>query len=449
MQWIQALLALIVTLGILISIHEFGHFWVARRCGVKVLRFSVGFGKPLWRTQDRQGTEYTLAAIPLGGYVRMLDEREAPVPVELQAQAFNRQSVGKRIAIVAAGPLANFLLAIFVYWLVFLQGIQVTPPVIGKVIPDSPAAQAGLQIQDEILAVEGEATPSWQEVSLKLIAHLGHTGPLTLSVQSHPDQAPQEVQIQVQRWLADQSQPDPLAGLGIQPDLPPIPAILGKIQAQGAAAQAGLQVGDHILSVDQTQVETWPQFVELIRASAGQVLQVEIMRDQQVQSLSLIPASKPTEEGVSVGYIGAGVAPFETQKRTLDYSLFGALGAAVAKTVEMSQLTLASIGKMLTGLIAPENLSGPITIAKVASESATYGLQSFLSFLAYVSISLGVLNLLPIPVLDGGHLAFYLVEALRGGRPLSERTQEAASRLGLAVLASLMLMAFYFDLMRL
>lgn len=448
---IENLLAVIVVLGLLITFHEYGHFWVARRCGVKVLRFSVGFGKPLWSRVDRHGTEFAVAAIPLGGYVKMLDEREGPVAPEEQAQAFNRKSVWARIAIVSAGPAANFLLAFVAYWALFVYGTTTVAPVIGDIAADSPAARGGLQSGQEIVAVEGERTPSWGEVNLKLVAAIGANGELEVTTRESETASPERHRVPVSDWLVRQDPPRPLATLGVTPWRPDLPAVLGEVLGDGRAQQAGLQSGDRIVSVDGVAVEDWMAFVERVRDNPGTTLALRVERGGERRDVMLTPATREQEDGTAIGYIGVGVQTTEwpeRYRREIRYGPLDAVGEAVSKTGEMSLLTLDSIRKMLVGLISPSNLSGPVTIARIAGDSARNGVESFISFLAYLSISLGVLNLLPIPVLDGGHLVYYLIEAVRG-RPVPEAVQAFGLRIGVALVGSLMLMALYFDLMRL
>lgn len=447
---IQNVLAVIVVLGLLITFHEFGHFWVARRCGVKVLRFSVGFGKPLWSRFDRHGTEFALAAIPLGGYVKMLDEREGNVAPEEQHLAFNRKSVWARIAIVVAGPLANFLLALAAYWLLFVVGTSTVAPILGNVAPDSPAAEAGLTPGQEIVAIQGDRTRSWEDVNLELISRIGLNGNLEISTREQEEAEPRIHHVAVTDWLARQDPPQPLQTLGVTPWRPETPAVLAQVLEEEAAAQAGLQAGDRIVAVNGEPVKDWLAFVETVRRSAGAPLDLKVMRDGEVLGLTLTPASRETE-GETIGYIGAGVEPVpwpEEYRREIRYGPLAAVGQSLSRTVDMTVLTLDSIRKMLVGLISPSNLSGPITIARVAGDTARSGMESFISFMAYLSISLGVLNLLPIPVLDGGHLVYYLIEAVRG-RPVSEAAQAVGLRIGMALVGSLMMMALYFDLMRL
>lgn len=451
MGLIQNILAVIVVLGLLVTFHEFGHFWVARRCGVKVLRFSVGFGKPLWSTVDRHGTEFAVAAIPLGGYVKMLDEREAPVPEDQLDQAFNRKTVWQRIAIVAAGPIANFLLAIVAYWALFVAGTTTVAPIVGPVTPNSPAAEAGLPQGSEITAIQGDAMRSWEEINLKLVSMIGFNGELEIEARPEGSSASRVYQLPISRYMVRQDPPQPLETLGFVPWRPDVPAVLGQVLEGQAAAEAGLQPGDRITSLNGEPVRDWMQFVEIIRDSAGEALRVDYQRNGESGTLTMTPGRNTLESGVEVGYIGAGAEPVnwpDELLRDIRYGPIEALGQALSRTGDMVVLTVDAIRKMLVGLISPSNLSGPITIAQISGDSARAGTEAFVSFLAYLSISLGVLNLLPIPVLDGGHLLYYFVEVLRG-RPVSEQTQAIGLRIGLAMVGTLMLMALYFDLMRL
>lgn len=461
MDLIQNVLAVIVVLGLLVTFHEFGHFWVARRCGVKVLRFSVGFGKPLWSRVDRYGTEFAVAAIPLGGYVKMLDEREAPVPVEEQHRAFNRKSVGQRMAVVAAGPAANFLLAVVAYWALFVMGTSVVVPQVGTVAPDSPADEAGLHPGDELTGIQGEAVRSWEDVNLALVSLIGHDGELVIRARSEDTGQARRYTLPVERYLVQQDPPRPLKSLGITPWQPALPPVLGQIVDGEAASQAGLRAGDRIVGVNGEPIEDWMAFVRRIRQSPGETLTLGVKRDGDVRSVKLTPGrqrpdsdTRRREAGSAdggIGYIGAGVASAEwpdEMRRSIRFGPLTSVGKAVSRTAEMTRLTLDSIRKMLTGLISPSNLSGPVTIARISGDSARAGLDAFVGFLAYLSISLGVLNLLPIPVLDGGHLLYQVVELVRG-RPVSERAQGVGLRIGLAVVGTLMIMALYFDVMRL
>ncbi|SDT04384.1 regulator of sigma E protease [Halopseudomonas sabulinigri] len=451
MELLFTLLATVVALGLLVTIHEYGHFWVARRCGVKVLRFSIGFGPALYSWRDRQGTEYAIAAIPLGGYVKMLDEREAPVPAEELEQAFNRKPVGQRIAVVAAGPIANFLLAIAAFWLIAVLGVTTVVPVLGPVAPDTPAAQAGLHENLELVAIDGAATPSWHEVNLQLIRRLGETGVLDVQAREHQGGAIQHYQVKLNDWLKGAEEPDPLSALGLSRWQPKVPPRIGQVESGGPAASAGLQPGDLIVAVEGKAVSDWVgEVVPAIQASAQRELQISVERDGRQLELNLTPAAK-AQNDVVVGYVGAGVDAFEwpaDMRREIHHNPLMAIPVALGKTWDMTALTLDSLKKMLTGLVSAKNLSGPITIAKVAGASAKSGLESFLSFIAYLSISLGVLNLLPVPVLDGGHLVYYVAEWIRG-KPLSERIQTWGLQIGLSLIVGVMLFAIYNDISRL
>ncbi|MCX2524327.1 RIP metalloprotease RseP [Larsenimonas rhizosphaerae] len=449
---LENILAVVVVLGLLITIHEYGHFWAARRCGVRVLRFSVGFGKPLLMRRDRHGTEFALAAIPLGGYVRMLDEREGDVAPHERAEAFNTQSVYKRMFIVAAGPLANFLLAAIAYWVIFMYGTTAIVPVVGQVVPGTSAAEAGMTPNLEITRINGHPTPSWQAVSLQLMSDIGHDGDIVVEARAFGnDGVSREYRLPVDGYLVGQETPSPLASLGIRPWRPSVPARIGDVLNDSPAARSGLSAGDEVVGVDGDSIADWPALVARIRASAGEPLALTVRRDGQLKKLSLTPETKQLKNGQETGYIGASAASFSwppSHVRNVSYGPIDAMGQAMTRTGEMTGLTVGSIGKMLTGLISPSNLSGPITIARVAGDSARSGFETFVSFLAYLSISLGVLNLLPVPVLDGGHLLFYIAEAIRG-KPLPERIQVMGLKIGFMLIGLLMVTAFYFDLMRL
>lgn len=448
---IQNILAIIVALGVLITFHEFGHYYVARRCGIKVLRFSVGFGKPIYTYTNKAGTEFSLALIPLGGYVRMLDEREGPVSPELMSQAFNNKTVWQRIAVVAAGPIANLLLAVILYALVAWQGIQQVAPIIGSPIANTPIAATHLADGDELLAINNVKTDSWQQVNLALAGLIGTSGEVSIRyLPQGISTSPIEESVILDRWLVGSQPQDLIAEFGLTIKQPSMPAIIDELIAGGAAQQSGFQVGDEVIQVNGSAIKDWRQFVDIVQKSPLQNLSVTVLRDNQQLQLNLVPKQRIQDE-VKVGYVGIMVAPVKLDDswyRTLEYGPISGVLYGLDKTGQMIQLTLGSIFKMLQGLISIDNLSGPITIAKVASASAESGVQSFLQFLAYLSISLGVLNLLPIPVLDGGHLAFYLVEAVRR-KPVSEKVQYLAYRIGMSLLFCLMAVAIFNDIARL
>lgn len=451
MELLQTIVATIITLGLLVTIHEWGHFYVARLCGVRVLRFSVGFGKPLLSWYDRKGTEYVVAAIPLGGYVKMLDEREGDVKPEELDEAFNRKPVLQRIAVVAAGPLVNLIFAVFAYWVMFLSGVSTVVPTIGQITPGSLVAQVGVPADAEVIAVDGYNTRSWDEVNLRLAARVGESGELILRVQPLDTTLTEEYRVELNSWAVDVERESPVMALGLVPWRPVVPAMIGQVLEDGRAEVAGIQAGDEIVRANSQPIENWYQLVELIRGSPEREISLEIKRAGETLQLSVIPAVKILDDGQKVGFIGAGAASVswpEEQRRLLKHGPLDAVSVAFDKTGQMIALTLESIWKMIEGVISVKNLSGPITIAKVAGASAASGLESFISFLAYLSISLGILNLLPIPVLDGGHLLYYFVELVTG-RPVSERVQIIGLKLGMAVLLSLMFVALFNDLMRL
>jgi len=451
MSVLQTILATLVTLGLLVTIHEWGHFWVARRCGVKVLRFSIGFGKPLWMRVGRDGTEYAIAAIPLGGYVRMLDEREGDVPDALRDQAFNNKPVLQRIAIVAAGPLVNLLFAVLAYWFLFVYGVSSIVPMVGDVRPGSPAEQANVEPGYEVLEIDGHQVRSWNEVNLRLAARVGESGQVELMLGEPARGYARSYNVSIDRWDVDLERESPITALGLVPWQPEIPAIIGVLTEDGRAVAAGMQVGDRVLEVNGEPVADWIELVHRVQAAPDQSLEFLLDRAGRIVTLSVVPESRVLESGQVQGYIGAGVASVEypeSMQRTLSYGPLEALVVGVEKTGQMIGLTLDAIGKMIAGVISVKNLSGPITIAKVAGTSAASGLESFVSFLAYLSISLGVLNLLPIPMLDGGHLLYYAVELVRG-RPVSERVQMLGLRIGMMLLFSLMALAILNDLARL
>lgn len=450
MSGLYMLLGTLVTLGVLVTIHEYGHFWVARRCGVKVLRFSIGFGTPLVRWHDRHGTEFVIALIPLGGYVKMLDEREAPVSEAEQSQSFNRKTVGQRIAIVAAGPIANFALAFVLFWCLAMLGTQQVKPVIGSVVADSLAEQAGLRSGQELVAVDGQSVSGWADVNLQLIQRIGDSGSLRIDAQTAGNTIPSTYTLTLQQWLYGADEPNPISELGIEPWRPQTAAVVAQLDPEGPAQAAGLQLNDKIVAIDGHSVSDWQAVVDYVQARPDTAVLLSVERVGQVSDIE-VRLSALGSAAQKRGYLGMGVAGAQWPESMLREVRFGpidALWAGAQRTWTMSVLTLGSLKKMLFGELSVKNLSGPITIAKVAGASAESGLRSLLNFMAYLSISLGVLNLLPIPVLDGGHLLFYLVEWVRG-RPLSERIQGYGMQIGIALVVCVMLLAIFNDLARL
>ena len=451
---IYSIAAFVIAIGVLVTIHEFGHFWVARKMGVKVLRFSVGFGKPLWiKKAGNDQTEYVLASIPLGGYVKMLDEREAEVAEAELDRAFNRKSVWKRFAIVAAGPMFNFIFAIVAYYLIYLAGVAGIKPVIGEVANPSPAYSAGVLLQDTILSINGVETPSWEKARFTLFEESVDRGTITLEVQGLDKQiSDKKLDISGLRLLQDE-QIDLMGELGLSMWRPDIPPIIDEVMPDGAAAESGLEAEDRIFTIDGQKIVNVNHWVDMIRANPEKTLSLVVLRDDQKVTLQLRPA-KREEKGVSFGFIGVKNRvdiPLEILREMEvieQYGPVGALGKALDKTWRMSWLTLRVLGKLIVGEASVKNLSGPITIARYAGITARMGLEQFLGFLAIISISLGVLNLLPIPVLDGGHLFYYLIEIIKGS-PVSETTELVGQKIGMALLFGLMSLAIYNDLLRL
>ncbi len=451
-SFVYTVVAFIIAISVLIAVHEFGHFWVAKKLGVKVLRYSIGFGRPLWRRRaGSDQTEYVIAALPLGGYVKMLDEREGEVAEHERHRAFNLQPVHKRFAIVLAGPLFNFILAILLYWLVFIVGVSGVKPVIGEVKPDSVAAVAGLQAGDEIVAVNGQRTPIWDAALQALLPGLiDRSREVDLTVR-HSGGGERRVQLDLSGVKTEEVTTRIFQTLGVVPWLPKVDTVIGEVVANSAAAQAGLRTGDHILAVDGKRLDGWQSLIDAVQAHPGEPMSFLIERDGKHSEIS-VTARKMTIDGKQV--VRVGIAPAQRvpvpqdMKAVYRYPVFAAVSHALDKTWEMSVLTLKMLGKIVIGEASVKNLSGPINIARYAGESASAGPTHYLDFLAIVSLSLGVLNLLPIPILDGGHLLYYLIEMVKGS-PVSEQVEAAGQRVGILILVMLMSLAFYNDLSRL
>jgi regulator of sigma E protease len=456
-------IAFIVTIGILVTIHEFGHFQVARWCNVKVLRFSIGFGKPLiTKTFGKDQTEFVLAAIPLGGFVKMLDERElkpehesAPDIAQINyaendlKRAFNRQSVWKRIAIVSAGPIANLLLAIALYWLLFMLGITAMRPIIGVVADNSLAAQASLKTGEVIQKVAGKPVDSWQDARWILLEESQKSSSVEIETINNNN----ELYLHTLSFAGIDNDPeiDVLKKVGIATVEPNIAAIIGEILPNSAAEKAGFLSNDQILTINKAPINNWEQAVKTIQASPSMPLQFEILRQQKRLNIAVTPDAIK-ENNQTIGRIGASVKidKIEMDKLLIDlhYSPLKALQNAIIKTWDTSIFSLKMMGKMIVGQISFKSISGPVTIASYAGESANLGLKTFLGFLALVSISIGVLNLLPIPVLDGGHLMYYVVEIFKGS-PVSEQTMLIGQKIGFALLGLMMTIALFNDMNRL
>ncbi|KAB7627923.1 RIP metalloprotease RseP [Alkalilimnicola sp. S0819] len=450
MSALTSLLSFVVAIGVLVTVHEFGHYWVARRMGVKVLRFSVGFGRPLLRwVRGADRTEYVISAIPLGGYVKMLDEREGPVAEEEAHRAFNRKSLGARSAVVVAGPLFNFAFALLAYWLVFLTGSTVLRPVVDAPPPHSPAAVAELRAGDEILRVDGEIVRSWEEALFTLLERGLGGKVLALQVES-AEGARRELRLPMPDGLL-REEGDVLARLGLRPWRPVLAPVFAEVRADTPAAAAGLRAGDRVLAANGEPIADWTALVRYLEARPGGQVRLSLRRDGAAIERQ-VTLEAVERDGRQVGRLG--VIPevpeglYDRVRAEVRYGPLEAVSKSARATWQASALTVKVLGRMLIGDASLKNLSGPINIAQYAGESASLGLAPFLKFLAIISISLGILNLLPVPVLDGGHLLYFGIEALRG-RPLSEQAQLLGQQIGMALLLMLMALAFYNDIVRL
>lgn len=444
------LAAFIIVLGILITVHEFGHFWVARRCGVYVERFSIGFGKAIWRKTDKHGTEFVVAWIPLGGYVKMLDERVAEVAPERRHLAFNNKTIGQRAAIVAAGPIANFLLAIVAYWLVFMIGVPALKPIIADIRPDSIAEQAKLTPGMELKSVAGIETPDQNAVRLALVSKIG-AKEVTFVVTQPNSLSESENILNLQQWNFDPERQDPIVSLGIMPVGARLDSKVVEVTPDSAAEKAGLQAGDRIVKVDGQPIDTWHPFTYFVRQSPNKTLELLVERNGASLVLNITPTAIALKDGSEVGQVGAKLQVLPPDEQYLimqQYNPFSALYEASDKTWQLMGLTVKMIGKLVVGDVKLTNLSGPVSIAKGAGMSADSGFVYYLMFIALISVNLGIINLFPLPVLDGGHLLFLVIEKIKGG-PVSERVQDVCYRFGVMALMLLMGLALFNDFSRL
>ncbi|WP_027274251.1 sigma E protease regulator RseP [Leminorella grimontii] len=449
MSTIHTIVVFIIALGLLVTVHEFGHFWVARRCGVKVIRFSIGFGKALWRRTDKKGTEFVIAAIPLGGYVKMLDERAEEVEPHLRSQAFNNKTVGQRAAIIAAGPLANFLFAVFAYWLVFIIGVPTLRPVIGDITPQSIAAKANISAGMELKSVAGIETPDWSAVRMALLGQIGDKQ-IEVTVAPFGSSVEQKKTLDISNWAFDPEKESPIQTLGFMPKMPQVEPVLDVVQPDSAAQRAGLKQGDRLLKVNGKDVGQWQDFVKLWQSSPGQPIELVVSRAGENQTIVMTPDVKTLDDGSKIGFAGISpkVIPLpEEYQITRQYNVFSAVYQAASETWQLTKLTAKMIVKLITGDVKLKNLSGPISIAQGAGVAASYGLVYYLMFLAIISVNLGIINLFPLPVLDGGHLAFLAVEKVTG-KPVSEQVQDYSYRVGAILLVLLMGLALFNDFSR-
>ena len=446
---------LLVALGLLITFHEFGHYWVARRMGVRVLKFSIGFGKKLWSRKGRDGTEYVIAAIPLGGYVKMLDEREGEVDPGDLDQAFNRKSVWARIAIVAAGPVFNLIFTLLAFWLMFLLGTPEYRPIVGEV--SGIAARAGLTTGDQIVSIDGESTETWQHVQYGLITPALDRKNVQVNVEQ-ADGIQRQLELELDQLGSNFQEEKTLQEIGITPWWPTRPAVVGEVSADSPAYLAGFKVEDRIISIEGEEVPYWESIGPLIQkhGSVNEPMVVIVERAGGTLELNVTPAESSSGKFSKRLILGVSAKPADADLQAQharayylhQYGLIDGLGAASSEMWRVTRTTLGILGRMVTGTASVKNLSGPISIAQFANDSASRGVSSFLFFLGAISLSLGILNLLPIPVLDGGHLLYYLIELAKGS-PVSEQIQAKGQYIGLMALFGLMGIAFFNDILRL
>ena len=443
MSFLWSLGSFIVAIAVLVAVHEYGHFWAARKCGIKVHRFSIGFGKVIWRRTDKLGTEFAISAIPLGGYVKMLDGRNEEVPVELKSQAFESKSVAQRAFVIAAGPLANFIFAILAYWVIYSVGIPSVKPVIENVTSNSPAAIAQIQPNTQILAIDGKNTPDWETINLLLTDKLGSDS-VELTLTPFGEDRPYQRAINLQNWTFEPDKETAFETLGINPVSSKVEMTLSKVVENSPAEKAGLLIGDKILAENSTALD-WKAFVAQVQQ--GQPFTIKVERNQEIFDKTLQPEKNQDGKwfvGLSPTFLKVG----EQYRTELKYGILDALQKGVEKTGQISWFIVKAIGKLLSGELSFSSLAGPISIAQGAGASSNAGVIYFLSFLALISVNLGIMNLFPLPVLDGGHLVFLAAEAIKG-KPVSERVQNLSYRIGLTILLIETIFVLFNDFLRL
>lgn len=454
-EFLSSVWWLIVVLGVLVTFHEFGHYWVARRFGVRVLRFSVGFGRPLWSRMGKDGTEYVIAALPLGGYVKLLDSREQEVPEQDLHEAMDSKHPAKKIAILLAGPAFNLIFAVLAFWLMFMVGIPQVRAVIGEV--DGITLQAGVPVNSEIIAVGDTPTGNWQHAHIALMTHALDREPTEITVQT-PAGTQSRHLLDLSRLPAEFSEENTLAEIGITPWRPHIPPVVGSVTPDSPAQRAGFETDDQITSIAGEPVQQWGDIGELLQehGRSNEPLAVEVDRGGYLVELQVRPQNQKSGAFSERLVIGIGNAPpsqetieaWEHSRIIVRYGPLEGIPRAFSETWRLTTSTLGLLGRMVTGKASVKNLSGPITIAQFANDSANLGVSNFLFFMGLISLSLGILNLLPIPVLDGGHIVFYLIEWVKGS-PVPEHVQVAGQYFGLMALAALMGLAFVNDILRL
>ena len=443
------ILAFLLAIFVLVSIHEYGHFIVAKKLGIKVLRFSIGFGKPLWRRQLRDGGEFVVAWIPLGGYVKMLDSTQKELTAKERLVAFDLQPVAKRIAVVLAGPFMNFILGIFLFWLIYSIGFTVIKPVVGKVFPNTVAAKAGINPHDEFIKIDGRMVKSWQTVLLTFVRNIGDDVDIPVELYSRKDKQTRQVSLNLGSWKPDLIKLNLLKSVGIKPYFPPVPPVVEKVVHMGPAAMAGLKAGDRVVAVDNQPITSWQSLQKIIKDKPNQAIRVTVQRDSQ-ETILPIELSSRLQEDKTIGFLGArpeSITWPKSLQRHYQKNVFSAWQPALSESWYFFTFNFIVIGKLIVGKLSLQGLGGPISIFQTADVAFSQGFIAYLSFLGILSIMLGFVNVLPIPALDGGHFLYYVIEIVRR-KALSMRAQQLGVRLGVILLVLILIHATTNDLMR-